>query len=95
MRALVLFLLVPLITAQYSDCPPGWISLSDSLGCVLFHTDACVEGCGWLEAMEECQRLSSWLLEIGSQEDQIFITNMAKVKLYFLPHKKYLNNFSR
>ena len=79
MRIIFVLLLVPLISSHYTECPPGWISLSDSVGCVVFHTDACKDGCGWLGAMEECQRLNSWLLEINTVEDQTFITNMAKV----------------
>merc|ERR1719232_1804581 len=66
----------------YSKCPPGWISLSESIGCILYHTEACGgfhgPGCSWVQAMEECQKEKSWLLEISSVEQQDFVVKMAK-----------------
>merc|ERR1719319_1433525 len=62
----------------YGACPPGWISMSESLGCLLFHTEACAEGCGWLEAMESCQREDAWLLEVHTLDQQDFVVKMAK-----------------
>ena len=38
---------------QYNHCPPGWISMSPSLGCILYHTEACggvqQGGCDWIQ----------------------------------------------
>ncbi|XP_023321235.1 perlucin-like protein [Eurytemora carolleeae] len=66
----------------YTQCPPGWISMSPSLGCLLYHTEACggVQGggCDWIQATESCQSIGAWLVEIHSGDEQNFIVTMAK-----------------
>ena len=79
MGIFILLFFVKNVATRSLVCPPGWVSVSEYSGCVLFHTNVCQGGCGWIEAMTECQKLNSWLLEIHSKEEQQFIAKMAQV----------------
>merc|ERR1712034_136104 len=59
-------------------CPDGWID-ADRLGCFYFDNNQPEQHLSWVEAMDVCDGVGGYLVEVKTEEQATFIASIAEV----------------